>query len=294
MSADLAPVSLATLLLNSRTSPQTRTTYAAALRACAAFHGLADLHDLAQALFTGSHRDAQRMAARWRTHLVQSGQAPATVNKQLAALRSLVSLARAEGVVPWTLELPGIKARKYRDTSGPGEDAYAKILAACQTPAEHAVIRLMGDAGLRSIEVLRLDAGDLNQEAATLSVRGKGAFSEPTPVPVGPETLAAILALLAGRRTGPMLRARTGHGVEVEGRATRQTVRSIVEAVRKRSGVRFRPHGLRHRLGTVIAAQTGSVLTVRAALRHADVRTSMLYVDRAAVDLAKVMREVEG
>ena len=50
------------------------------------------------------HAAVEALVLDYRTALVARELAPATVNVRLAALRSLVKLARTLGLVPWTLE----------------------------------------------------------------------------------------------------------------------------------------------------------------------------------------------
>jgi integrase/recombinase XerC len=47
----------------------------------------------------------------------------ATINRRLAALRSLVKLTNTLGLVSWTLAVENVKAQAYRDTRGPGLNA---------------------------------------------------------------------------------------------------------------------------------------------------------------------------
>src|SRR5438552_1651316 len=82
-----------------------------------------------------------------------------TVSRRLAALRSLVKLARTLGMVPWALDVDGVRAEGYRDTRGPGRDGFRNLLALLRARADakgardRAVLRLLYDLGLRRAEV---------------------------------------------------------------------------------------------------------------------------------------------
>jgi len=52
--------------------------------------------------------------------MLDAGLAPATVNRRLSALRSIVQLGRTFGMVTWSREIDGVKTKAYRDTAGPG------------------------------------------------------------------------------------------------------------------------------------------------------------------------------
>src|SRR5262249_57201015 len=56
----------------------------------------------------------------YRGAMLDAGLAPATVNRRLSALRSIVQLGRTFGMVTWSLEIDGVKTKAYRDTAGPG------------------------------------------------------------------------------------------------------------------------------------------------------------------------------
>ena len=102
-----------------RRSPHTLTAYRR------------DLDDFARFL-TGSRQEAlgrffaQPASAangdvlRYRHDLVARQLAPATINRRLAAIRSLTKLARLLGVVPWAIEVQDVPQETLRDTRGPG------------------------------------------------------------------------------------------------------------------------------------------------------------------------------
>jgi len=128
----------------------------------------------------------------YRTNLTDRQLSPATVNRRLAALRSLVTLGRTLGLVPWTLEVPGLKTQAYRDTRGPGIKGVRRLLRAttARTDAkgvrDHAIVRLLFDLGLRRAEVVGLDVADVDLELATLAVRGERQSRQGAAFPPGP------------------------------------------------------------------------------------------------------------
>jgi len=118
----------------------------------------------------------------WPTaqHLLERGLAPATVNRRLAALRSLVALARTLGLVGWTLEVGSVKAERYRDTRGPGVAAVRRLLAAVEGRVDpkalrdRAILRLLFDLGLRRAEVVGFDLEHLDLAAGTARAPRRG------------------------------------------------------------------------------------------------------------------------
>jgi len=53
--------------------------------------------------------EANALALAYRTHLMERELAAITINRRLTALRSMIKLARTFGLIPWTLEIQGLK-----------------------------------------------------------------------------------------------------------------------------------------------------------------------------------------
>src|SRR5215210_6450064 len=115
------------------------------------------------------HGQANAVALGYKADLMARGLAPATVGRRLAALRSLVKLARTLGRVAWTLEVEAPASEKYRDVAGPGREGWRAMLqaldAAPDTPKarrDRALLRLLHDRGLRRGEAVALDLADVS------------------------------------------------------------------------------------------------------------------------------------
>jgi site-specific recombinase XerD len=61
-------------------------------------------------------------------HLREKGLASATIKRRLSVLRSLVRLARLFQLVSWTLELPGEKLQRHRETRRPSLSDIRRLL----------------------------------------------------------------------------------------------------------------------------------------------------------------------
>ena len=75
-----------------------------------------------------------------------------------------IFFANTLGLVSWTLAVGNVKAQAYRDTRGPGLDAYKALLAVARAQPgakglrDVALLRLLHDLGLRRGEAVRLAA----------------------------------------------------------------------------------------------------------------------------------------
>ena len=231
--------------------------------------------------------------------LVARNLAPATINRRLAAIRSLTKLARLLGVVPWAIEVQDVPQETLRDTRGPGVETVAEMLRLATEPRDSyaarnvAMLRVMFDLALRVSEVVRLDVADLELDRAALWVSGKGrADKELLSLPE--TTQAAITAWLRvrGAEPGPLFltlgprrnRRRSGR------RFTARGIYRIVAELGEQAGVKVWPHGLRHTAITsaVEAAQDNGVTLdeVRQFSRHKNINTLLVYRDR--------VRDVQG
>lgn len=278
----------------------------------------ADLEDFAR--FTGSnaaaiavelllslaHGDANALTLGYRAHLIERGLKSATIARRLAALRSIVKLARTLGRVAWALDIESPKVEPYRDTTGPGDAGWRTMLSRAKLAAEDgqakalrdlALVRLLHDLGLRRGEVVALDLADVDLAEGTVAVVGKGhtdAIRLTLPDPTR-QALADWLEV-RGSEPGPVfvrLDRAAGEPTRLTGTAVFKIVRDM--GVRAGLGRPTRPHALRHQAITqALDATNGDVRTVQRFSRHADPRTLLRYDDRRRDVAGDVARMVAG
>ena len=242
--------------------------------------------EAANMLLKHGHGDANMLALEYRHHLVDRELAPATINRRLASLRSLVKLAETLGMVPWSLQVPNLKSKAYRDTRGPGRNGVTSMLAELggkrnpKALRDTAIVRLLYDLALRRAEVCRLDMGDLDLPQSRVAVLGKGR-TEKEWFTLPEETQAALEAWLAvrGDYPGPLFtnfdRARKG-----DGRLTPGALYKMIRKLGHRAAVSATPHKLRHAAITdALDATNGNVRMVQRFSRHATLQTVQMYDD---------------
>ena len=93
-----------------------------------AFVGASTIDEAAKVLLSHSHGEANALTLAYKTSLMDRGLQPATINRRLASLRSLVKLARTLGMVSWYLEIENVRSEAYRDTRGPGKEGFRALL----------------------------------------------------------------------------------------------------------------------------------------------------------------------
>jgi integrase/recombinase XerC len=289
--------------------PTTLRAYAKDLADFAAFLKLASAAAAVDSLIAGTSGRANKLALGYKAHLTDRGLAPATVARRLAALRSVVKLARTLGRVAGAIDIPSPRAEAYRDTRGPGLEGWRSLLAAARKRAttpkgkrDLALVRLMHDLGLRRAEVVALDLTDLDLEAGIVAIVGKGK-SEKTNVTLNAPTAAALADWVAARGEWPgplFVRLDRAAG---PGRPTRLDAGNAARAS-KALGLRAglargtNPHGLRHQgITRALDLAGGDVRRVKRFSRHAKLETLLRYDDNRrdeAGAIAKLLGEDSG
>jgi integrase/recombinase XerC len=266
-------------------SMNTRRAYARDLASFGSFLSLSG-HDAAEHLVALPAGQANATVLQYRDQLVALGLQSATINRRLAALRSVVRLARLIGLITWTIEIRSLKVQPYRDTRGPGRRGvrllFDEIAAHGDTPPSRrdlAISRMLFDLALRRGEVVSLDVQHLHLDEAYVEVLRKGGAGR-VHLTLPAKTIAALQRWLEyrGAESGPLF-----SNFDRSGKGQRLTANSIWRLLRRygdRIGLMIRPHGLRHAAVTEALEMTGG--DMRAVARfsgHKKLETILVYDD---------------
>lgn len=232
---------------------------------------------------------AVTLVLRYKATLVDLGLKEATVNRRLAAIKSLVNYAYKVGKCDWTLaDIKSEKVTPYRDTTGISPEAFKKMLLVpdretLKGKRDYALLRLLWANALRREEISRCNIEDLDLEARTLSILGKGRGTQKENIDLKPKTCDALQDWLLSRPRldikQPLfisLRPHYGH------RLTGDGIRKIVVAIAKVAGISktVSPHRVRHSSVTAaLDVSGGDVRSVQKLSRHANLNTLMIYDD---------------
>jgi integrase/recombinase XerC len=272
----------------------TRTAqgYRADLEDFRAFLNSSDIEGAAHTLLDGGPGEANSLTMAYRAALIDRALSPATVNRRLASLRSLVKTARTLGLVTWTLEVENIRAAPYRDTRGPGLAGYRLLLNQAEKESDPkrarkvALLHLLFDLGLRRGEVCGLDLADVDMVGGGLYILGKGR-TEKERLTLPDETKKALAGWIEIRRKdpGPLF---TNFDTSKKGgaRLSGSGIYAIIRDLGKLAGIKVTPHKIRHSSITqALAMSGGNVRAVVKFSRHKDVNTVLIYDDNR-LDLA--------
>jgi len=282
-------------------SPLTVEAYRRDLQDFTAYLGVDSPERATETLLGAGGGEANLVALRYRAALLERGLAPATVNRKLSALRSLVKVARLIGAVSFALDVENVRSEPYRDTRGPGADGYRAMLGALRGrqdskgARDRAMLHLLFDLGLRRAEVVSLDLEHLDLSGGSVSVMGKGRRERVSLTLPGPtcEALAAWLTF-RGEEAGPLFTS-LGKGGAAGGRLTGRGLHKIVAAIGAQVGLSVWPHALRHAaITTALDLTGGDVRSVARFSRHLDVRVLARYDDNRSDMAGQVAALVAG
>jgi tyrosine recombinase XerC len=239
-----------------------------------------------------AYRDLRSYAA----VLSERGLAKASVARKLAAARSfhrhLVSAGRAQENPAELLPTPKREARLPR-VLAPDEVASLLDRIPARTPLEirdRALFEVTYSCGLRAQEVVGLDVGDVDHDAETVRVTGKGRKTRV--VPIGEPAQRALRRYL--ERARPALPSPAGEGalfLSVRGRRLAQSDvrRRLSKWVREAAlAGRLSPHTLRHSFATHLLEGGADLRSIQELLGHSSVSTTQVYT---RVEPSRLRRE---
>ncbi len=239
----------------------------------------------------------------YKAELLERGLAEATVNRRLAAVRSLVNCARLLGVTDLEIEVEGEKVQSYRDTRGVSVDAVRAMLGRCNLATlkglrDYALLRLLWDNALRRAEVSRLNVEDFDAQAQRLAILGKGKGTQQVWVDLSERTAAAICAWLEARERGNSESVTQTEAlfvaVDNASAGARLSTTGIYKVVRdyaQQAGIErtVSPHRIRHSsITAALEVTNGDVVAVQRLSRHSKVETLMVYNDNRIAQQGKV------
>jgi integrase/recombinase XerC len=273
-------------------SDRTIESYRRDLQAFCEFLQVPGITEAVKILFSGTHREANLTALKYRQHLFETKRLKSrTVNRHLASLRSLVGLGQSLGMVPWKLSIKNQRVTELSNLAAPDPDGIKRLIKAAGIRGNKASKRnvalcfLLYTAGLRRNEAILLTyPDDVLLERNTIKILGKGK-TEKQEIILPEKTVAALKEWLdvRGSQPGPVFinldRARKG-----DGRLTGRSIHRIIKSLGTKIGYNdLHPHAFRRGAITSLLQKAKGLYDVEECLdfsRHADVSTMMLYRKR--------------
>lgn len=286
--------------LATKRSPHTRRVYRRDID-----NFLADLNlELGKFLSLDRHK-AYALVSRYKGELITKGLKSATINRRLAAIKSLVSFSYNCGHCDFMLEaVKGEKLCSYRDTTGIDPETFKRVLSAIDRTSlkgirDYALLILLWSNALRRSEVSKANIGDFDQKSKTLRIFGKGRGNNAETVSLGIGTVTAIESWLEARGDVPPDKAlfcSVNIGYR-DGRLSTQSIYDIVKSRCKDAGITkaMSPHRVRHSAITAaLEATNGDVRRVQKLSRHSSLNTLLIYDDNRKNHQGEVTDILDG
>jgi integrase/recombinase XerC len=210
------------------------------------------------------------------------GYAKATIDRRLASMKSFFRFGQYDG---WCQTNPALPLRRPK-----GEKKLPHCLSEKDTTTmidgadgrDRAILEVMYAAGLRVSELCGLNDADVDLDARTMLVRGKGRRERLTPL--GTCAVKAIREYVVGRRREP---GETALFVNKHGR--RLTTRSVARMLGKyRPDARTTPHTLRHSFATHLLDGGADIRSVQELLGHKSLTSTQIYTHVSTARLKEV------
>jgi integrase/recombinase XerC len=241
----------------------------------------------------------------YKASLFEKGLTESTVNRRLAAIKTLCSMGRKLGICGFTLEdVKGERVQQYRDTSGITPEEYRRVLDICDRSLiygirDYALLKLLWDNALRRNEVSLLNYGDFEPSARELTILGKGKGTQTEIIGLSTSTTNALLdwtkAYKHKKQKAPLFVAldfqHKGHRITGDG------IYKLVRRYCKQAGItkRMSPHRVRHSsITAALDATDGNVRKVQKLSRHRQIDTLMIYDDNRAKDQVELSEMLSG
>lgn len=264
---------LVELWLSLKTSPHTRRAYAADMRRFLEF--------VAVPLRALTLTDVVRFAESPE----QGSLRPASLNRALTAVKSLLAFGHETGWLPFNVGA-AVRLRPNREGLAQrilSEAEVARLLAAAPAGRDRVLLKLLYRSGVRVGEVCGLrwsDATPRPPHGGQITVFGKGGRTRTVLLPA---PLWRELEQLRGQAAAesPMFPSRRGGG-----HLDPSQVRRIVYAAAARAGLeqRVSPHWMRHAHASHALDRGAPIHLVQATLGHASVATTGRYLHARPAD----------
>jgi integrase/recombinase XerD len=227
----------------------------------------------------------------YKSHLLAQGLSPRTGNLYLTSVRQFFKFLESNRIYPdVTAGIRGFK-RSYGFNRDPLTVQQARdLLTSIDVSSfiglrDYAMINLMLRTGLRTMEVVGSDLGDIRQtsNATLLYIRSKGKDAKDEFVVLTREAYEPIAQYLAARKCNDphaalfVSHSRSNDGDRLDTQTLRKGVKSRLAGIGVYSS-RISAHSLRHTFATMALENGATIEQVRDALRHTNITTTQIYV----------------
>lgn len=242
----------------------------------------------------------QEDARRYVGQLLKLKRAPATINRNLSAIKSFYRHAYRTGACtaqPFDRITTSTRARRLPDVLSREEIVRLLSLPFTDFPSlrNMMMFHLFYSTGCRLSELLGINLGDIDRGQQRILIRGKG--NRQRYVFINPPTMVLLEHYLVQRDEWQLSQGKSDEQallVNMHGeRLSASSVHSIFTTYRIQAGIRkrFTPHVIRHSFATHLLDNDSNIRIVQELLGHASISTTQIYTHVSSERLRKVYRD---
>ncbi len=224
-----------------------------------------------------SEIDFKHSVSKYLSQLHALGRKSSSIARALASMRGMVAWMRIEKLIDkdplQTITAPKLGRRLPVVLT---VQEVQKLLKACSTPREKAIVELLYAGGLRVSELIGLSSSDINLEQGYVRCLGKG--NKERIVPIGDKARQAIISLTKEtEKRGSNYLFLDGAGKKLSRLVVWQTLKRLSIKAGLAGSKNITPHTLRHSFATHLIENGADLRSVQEMLGHASVATTQLY-----------------
>ncbi|WP_051412054.1 tyrosine-type recombinase/integrase [Halonatronum saccharophilum] len=227
----------------------------------------------------------------YKRDLIKSQMSSYTISSYITVVRKFFQWLESEKIYPnITQNIKGMKKPKGHKKNCLTVDQIREALNSINREdlngkRNYAIFNLLVRTGLRTVEVARVNVGDIRQKSdqAVLYIQGKGRDQKDDFVILTKEALKPIRDYLAARGDiiGEQEPLFISHSNRNYGKGlTTRSIRRVIKGILKEIGLnttRYSAHSLRHTAITLAIKGGASLQQTQAMARHSDPKTTMIY-----------------
>lgn len=229
------------------------------------------LDDIGKQIEKITTEDIRKHLAKWH---IQKNALPSTINHMRSIYSSFFGWLEIEGYIPVN-PMKRISPIKFagKPVEPFTEVEVEKMLNACESFRDNALVRFLLSTGVRAEECVDLNISDIDFRKAEFIVReGKGGKSRK--LYISDVTMMWLTQYLETRKDND-----DALWVSRYGRLTVRGLQTIVTRIAEKAGVeKAHPHKFRHTFATELANKGVPVSIIQALLGHSNINTTMIYV----------------
>jgi len=249
-------------------------------------------------------RVTRERAQEWLSDMEEDGLSAPTISRRATTLRSWLRELSDHGLT-WQIRLKVPKFDPYDRAEGPEAASVENVIAQLEQPAkqdaraarDRALVLLLYDQALRRMSAISLDVEGIDFRRSRVRVRVKNTGDEVWRTISGRTADALALWLEhRGAHPGPVFcriwPSTVKEGPSVMDRTKPLSGNSVSEITKK---LTLGPsHGLRHAAATELKRRGGSPWLIQALLRHRNIQTTQVYLDKTGDEAGRASRVLAG